>query len=302
MKHHLIALLPIAAFAQEMTGPTLGWLATENGHGLQAIHGVAGAARLGPPLEWPAIDGPAGLSEVKLSPSGQRAVALENGVPVFLDLVTRQRTPLGATPAAHHKVWSPQGTALLLASRETGEVHTYVLRGATFHALTELTLAAEAYAISDDGASILAATGDDLLLQSAQGSRVLGRKTSTFAFLAGTNLPLFAEGQELVIGATRVGLPFAATVLASPAAGRILAIDRDEGKLLWLDGQGAPLHEATCHCEIERMEPIGSVGMLRLVTNGSGPTWLAETSSESGRLFFVPKDESKVVPQVEVEP
>ncbi len=292
MKHTLLALLPLAAFAQEMTGPTLGWSASDDGRKLQVIYGVAGAARLGPAIAWPDD-----LTEISLSPSGQRAVALENGVPILVDLVTRQRTPLPGASTADQKIWSPLGTALLLANRETGQVRTYSQRGANFAALTELTLAAGTYAISDDGSSILAVSGDDLLLHDTQGSRVLGRKSAAFTFLARTNTPAFTDGPDLVIGTSRFPLLREIDVLLSPASGRLLGLDRAGGKLIWFDDQGSALQESSCNCAIERVEALGSAGTLRLVTSGDGPAWLAETSNQSNRLFFVPKAE----PNFEVE-
>ena len=122
----LLALLPLAALAQEMTGPTLGWSIREDGR-LQAIHGVAGAARLGSATGWPEA-----ITAVTLSPGGQRAVALEAGLPVLIDLATQRRTPLPGALRADVKIWSPLGTALLLANRETGQVQTYRLEGAGF--------------------------------------------------------------------------------------------------------------------------------------------------------------------------
>lgn len=288
MKHHLIALLPLAAFAQEMTGPTLGWSASEDGRSLHAIYGVAGAARLGPAIAWPDE-----LTEISLSPSGQRAVALENGVPVLIDLVTRQRTALPGATTADRKIWSPLGTALLLANRETGEVRTYSLRGAAFALLAELTLVADSYSISDDGASLLAVAGDDLVLRGAGGASVLGRKTSAYTFLARTNVPVFTDARDLVIGTSRFPLPFEVNTLESPAAGRILGLDRANGKLIWFDDQGSPLQEASCNCVIERVAALGGAGTIRLVTKGDGPAWLAETSTQSNRLFFVPNAEPK---------
>ena len=281
MKYTFFALLPFAAFSQEMTGPTLGWSPSEDGRSLQAIYGVAGAARLGPAIAWPDE-----LTNLLIGPSGQRAVALQGDVPVLVDLVTRQRTPLRDASRGDLRIWSPLGTALLLANR--GQVRVYTQRGATFEPLDEITLPAESYAVSDDGSSILATAGGDLLLRNSQGASVLGRKPAGFAFLARTNTPAFTDGGELVIGSNRFALPLDSPLLESPAAGRLLAVDRAKGKLIWFDDQGTALAEAFCNCLVSRVERLGTAGTLRLVTAGNAPAWLAETSNSSNRLFFVP--------------
>ena len=281
MKYTLFALLPLVTYAQEMTGPTLGWSQSPDGRALQAIYGVAGAARLGPAVGWPE-----GLTDILMSPSGQRAVAREGDATVLVDLLTRRVTPLRGASGAGTKVWSPLGKALLLANQ--GQVRVYVQRGSAFEALEETSLSAESYAVSDDGSSILAIAGDELVLQNAQGARVLGRKPAGFTFVAGTNTPAFADGTELVIGGNRFALPVDSPWLESPAAGRILAIDRAAGRVIWFDDQGTPLAESSCNCPVERVERLGTTGTLRLMTSGSGPAWLVETLSTSQRLFFVP--------------
>jgi len=287
VKRTLLALLPIAALAQEMTGPTLGWSPTSDGRSLQAIYGVAGAARLGPAVAWPEE-----VTGISVSPSGQRAVALENGLPVIVDLATAQRTPLTGATRADLKVWSPSGTALLLLDTQSGQVRTYRQQGRIFELLEEVAFAADAYAISDDGSSILAIAGEELLLRTAQRSSVLGRKTAGFTFVARSNTPVFIDGTELVIGTKRFAQPLEAPVLESPATGRILAIDRAGGKLVWFDAEGAQLSEASCHCVVDHIERLGTAGTLRLVTSEDGPAWLTETTEASQRLFFVPKAES----------
>ncbi len=291
MKYTLFALLPLVTYAQEMTGPTLGWSQSADGRSLQAIYGVAGAARLGPAAGWPDE-----LTEILISPSGQRAIAREGDTTVLFDLLTRRVTPLRGATRAGTKVWSPLGTALLLANN--GQVRVYVQRGSAFEAREETSLLAESYAVSDDGSSILAISGDELLLQNAQGARVLGRKSAGFTFVAGTNTLAFADGAELVLGSNRFALPVDSPWLESPAAGRILAIDRAGGRVIWFDDQGTLLAEASCNCSVERVERLGTSGTLRLITSGSGPAWLVETLNTSQRLFFVPTAD---VPHNEVE-
>ena len=291
MKYTLFALLPLATYAQEMTGPTLGWSQSADGRSLQAIYGVAGAARLGPAAGWPEE-----LTDILISPSGQRTVAREGDTTVLVDLLTRRVTALRGASRAGTKVWSPLGTALLLANN--GQVRIYVQRGSPFEPLEETSLTAESYAVSDDGSSILAIAGDELLLHNAQGARVLGRKSAGFTFLAGTNTPAFTDGADLVIGGNRFALPVDSPWLESPAAGKILAIDRAAGRVVWLDDQGTQLAEASCNCPIDRVERLGAPGTLRLMTSDGGPAWLAETSNTSHRLFFVP---NAIVSGTEVE-
>ncbi len=290
MKYILFALLSLVTYAQEMTGPTLGWSQSADGRALQAIYGVAGAARLGPAVGWPVE-----LTDILVSPSGQRAVAGEGDTAVLVDLLTRRVSPLSGAFRASIKVWSPLGRALLLANN--GQVRVYVQRGNTFEALEETNLAAESYAVSDDGSSILAIAGDELLLHNAQGARVLGRKTAGFTFVAGTNTAAFADGAELVIGSNRFALPVDAPWLESPAVGKILTIDRAGGRVIWFDDQGSQLAEASCNCPVERVERLGTTGTLRLVSSGGGPAWLAETSNVSHRLFFVPNVSNNEVEQ-----
>ena len=290
MKYTLFALLPLAAYAPEMTGPTLGWSQSADGRSLQAIYGVPGAARLGQAVAWPDE-----LTDILLSPSGQRAVAREGDATVLVDLLTRQRTPLRGATRAGTKVWSPLGTALLLANN--GQVHVYVQRGSAFEPLEETSLPAESYAVSDDGSSILAIASDELVLHNAQGASVLGRKPAGFTFLAGTNTPALTAGAELVLGNSRFALPVDSPLLVSPAAGKILAIDRESGRVIWFDDQGTHLADATCNCAVERVERLGATGTLRLISSGSGPAWVAETSNVSHRLFFVPNASSNEVEQ-----
>ena len=281
MKYTLFALLPLVTYAQEMTGPTLGWSQSADGRSLQAVYGVAGAARLGPAAGWPEE-----LTDIVVSPSGQRAVAREGDTTVLVDLLTRRVTPLAGASRAGTKVWSPLGTALLLANN--GQVRVYVQRGNAFQALEETSLPAQSYSVSDDGSSILTIAGDELLLHNTQGARVLGRKSAGFTFVAGTNTAAFADGVDLVIGTNRFALPVDSPWLESPAPGKILAIDRAGGRVIWFDDQGSQLAEASCNCPVERIERLGVAGTLRLMTSDGAPAWLVETSGVSHRLFFVP--------------
>ena len=290
MKFTLFGFLALAAFGQEMSGPSLGWLPSDDGRSLRALYGVPGAARMGLARAWPVT-----VTDVVVSPSGDRAVALEAGVAVLVNMVTLQRTPLAADLSAEVKIWSPLGTALLLA--KDGAVRTYALRAGRFDLVGERNLAASRYAVSDDGTAILAAVGEELLLHSAAGVSIAGRGSGSFTFLARTNQPIFSEGNDLVIGGERYSLGMESPWLESPMAGRILAIERSRGKLVWLDGQGARIAEASCQCEVSRVERIGTAGTLRLVSDGAGPAWLAETSLGSQRLFFIPQPEEK--PEVE---
>ncbi len=277
MKSLIYCIFPLAALAQQMTGPTLGW--SLNGRAWQAIQGVPGAARLAN-LEA----GPEDLTQLSVSPGGQRAAALAEGVAVVIDLATRQRTALSRDFAATDFVWSPSGTALLLVNKTTGQVLPY--RGA--EALAEQAIAADRYAISDDGTSILSLRDGELALHSANGSSVLGHATA-FTFLARSQTPAFVDGTDLVLGSRRVTLNLESALLASPAANRLLVVEAGTGKVLWLDEQGATLTEASCQAPVDRIEALGSPGILRLVTSGGGPAWFTETTASATRLFFVPQ-------------
>jgi hypothetical protein len=294
MKRTLFLFLPLAALGQEMSGPTLGWSPADDGRSLRVIYGVAGAARMGTAVAFPEE-----LTGVTVSPSGQRAVAMADGVAVLVNLVTLHRTALPGGSRYDQAVWSPSGTALLLTNHENGLLKTYVQHGNQFDAVVEVALTAESYAVSDDGTAILAAAGEELLLRTAEGSSVAGPKTTGFTFLARTHTAVFTDGAELVIGGNRFALPAESVLLESPAAGRILAIDRAAGKLIWFDDQGTRLAEASCQCEVSRVERLGTAGTLRLVTTGDGPAWLTETSSTTNRLFFVPTSEPNTEPIAE---
>ncbi|MBY0508038.1 MAG: hypothetical protein K2X03_29265 [Bryobacteraceae bacterium] len=278
MKYTWIPFLALSLAAQQMSGPTLGW--ATNGRGVQAIEGVVGAARLGTVREWPED-----LSSPVLSPSGQRAAALAGRTPYLVDLLTQQRTALSGD--ADQFVWSPAGTALLTA--DGGQVKIFVQRGNRYEALPEVNFAAERYAVSDDGTAILAVVGDDLLLRTAEGTRIMGSKSAVYTFLVHSTTTAISEGGDLLIGDSRHPAPAGDLLLASPAPSRLVAVDRLTGNVTWLNEKGIRLAEASCQCEVTHFDFLATAGIIRLGTGtAEGPTWITETTPSSNRLFFVP--------------
>jgi hypothetical protein len=281
--------LVASAASQTVSGPVFGWTLDTAGRGVQAILGVPGASQLGPLAGLPGD-----VRSAKLNPGRSLALALagDAGIPVVLNLETLARTDLaqaGANPDL--AVWSPSGTALALLYRAEQKTQVFTLQAGSFQYSGEVYASADQAAVSDDGSALLGASASGLALYRNGGAAVLTPiPTGSFTFLAGTTSPAFWAGGRLAAGGQ--DLPFEArdgeaVYMASPAAGRLVAVRAGEGRVTTFDGNGQQIDDAVCHCVVQGIEALGAAGAIRLDTGGEGPLWVAGSAGDT-RLFFVP--------------
>jgi hypothetical protein len=284
----IVCLYPLCAVAQTAGGPVLGWTPSASGQVLRAIYGVPGASRLGSERKIPA-----GFAALSLNPAVKMAAGrdADSGAATLFDLETFDRTALdGATGAPDLLVWSPMGTALALYDRSRQWAQLFVSDSGTFHLKSEMPAAADRIAVADSGQALLALHGDALSLYTPAGAAILAQsEVSGFTFLAGSDSPAYWSGGSITVGA--VSVPFAkesaeSVLLASPLAGTLLAIRSGGGIIVVLNGSGETAGEANCACSISGIEGLGRGGILRLVTDASGPLWAI--SAAEPRTFFIP--------------
>lgn len=290
----LPALLAATSAAQTASAPVLGWTLAQDGQSIQRISGVPGAARTDPPVRLPDD-----LSNVRLNPTQSVALALagDRRIPVLVNLdAPEQRTALAdAVANPDDAAWSPSGSSLALLYRDARRIQVYGFEAGVLQFKSELAAAADRVAVSDDGVAMLAATSAGLSLYQGGDAAVLsGSPVSSFTFLAQTAIPAYWIDGQLRLGGQTLDLPLndgESLFLASPVQGRLVAVRSASGAIMTFDAAGQLLSQTAgperCECAVSGLEAVGRSGAVRLATVGSGPLWVADSSS-APRLFFIP--------------
>jgi len=313
---------PAAAQPGQLSGPVAGYVYDQAAAALRPVRGVPGAATLGEPLAL-AIVPEAGF----VAPHQDLAVLVSAGGSThWYGLSGNAATEVaaqGSIATPERVVFSPTGAAAALIGIRTVQVVTGLPAspalagsvatpaggcdaaranvGANAGAAARSACAKPSLAVSDDGAWLLLASGNELrLVAVASGSSMtlmpIGRSAAV-AFSPGSHdAAIFTAGslslihdaagaasQQLVARnsalATAVGVAFStdgATLWAAGGAGLVMSYDLAGGAVVELSSGAA----ATA------MEPMG--GFFRLNQAGAGPLWLVDPNAGSPRAFFVP--------------
>ena len=284
-----------------LSGPLLGY-ALEEGGALRPIHGIPGAALVGPPVP---LGFAAAAAELSPSQDYVLAISAEDGLPRVVDLAggaPAVRLLEGIEPSADRIVLSPRGRAALLfqsggpgARIVTGLPSAPVARPIDLSALPG---APGALAVSDDGAAVLAASPAGLFLLTAAGEiRPLpaAGPVTALAFFPGSRDALAAGAgfagllsdvsgepawRTLATLAEDFGEPLAvasAAPRALVAAGNaVAAIDLASGELSALP----------CACRVTTLARLGG-DAFRITPASASPVWIVSAGPEA-RLLFVP--------------
>lgn len=288
-----------AAFAQSASAPRLGWAFGDQPGRIHEVIGVPGAAQLAPAVTL------CDAKIVALRPGSNMAAVVRADGSAGLLRLRPGRQDAGwqrleeAVPDAETAVWSPLGSALLLASSSAGRLQVWRVDGGVLRLSHELPLAASRAAVSDAG-TVLAEVEGVLHRAGPDGSMeaVSTRPAASFTFLAGSERYAWLEGSALRLeggdqppaaigldgGEDRPRLLFslrgAPLGMVEPGqAGSVLTV--------W-NGNGEKQGEWTCPAAVDRLAASGLEGVVQLVTHEPGPVWMASFSEAGGRVFFVP--------------
>lgn len=293
--------LAAVCLAQTPGIPGLGWIAGEEPGRYQRVAGIAGAALLD--------------SEVQLAPG--RLIAIRPGSPVAVSVSKEGTVSLvkleaaadesagaaleGAVEAPAVAAWSPSGDALLLAGG--GRIQIWRAdAGGPPSLLREFPFEAEAAAVSDGGARVLARAGGALYLLDEDGAieLVSAGPAGAFTFLAGSPQFAWIENSALRFGgagAPPEGLELGELLdggrrlLAGAAPDKLLLAEPGAGETrlrVW-NMEGAVEGDWRIPAEVTDLEPTGAQGVVRLGTRSAGPIWLADLAAVEPLVFFVPR-------------
>jgi DNA-binding beta-propeller fold protein YncE len=310
----LVSLLCLAAplvHAQQgrVDGPVAGYVFDGAAHGLRPVLGIPGASVLGDPINL-GID----LASATVSPRLDSVIAVAaDGSFHFFTLnagAASEAIVNGIAASPERVVFSPSGTAAALYAGRRIQVVTGLpaapASGSTFDLTPLLTLPDRrghsaltgSFAVSDDGALVLAALGAGVQLFGTGSVRqIVTARNAVVAFAPGSH-----DAAVAGIGVTLVkdvGNAAAQQVVAPDDATQTavgVAFSADGGKLYLATAtaQGVSAFDLSagtrslipCDCT-----PAGIAGMgnlYRLNEVGSAPLWLLDTTSSGPRIVFVP--------------
>lgn len=299
--------LAAVCLAQTPGIPGLGWIAGEEPGRYQRVAGIAGAALLD--------------SEVQLAPG--RLIAVRPGSPVAVSVSEEGAVSLvkleaaadesagvaleGAVEAPAVAAWSPSGDALLLAGG--GRIQIWRTdAGGPPSLRREFPFEAEAAAVSDGGARVLARAEGALYLLDEDGAieLVSAGPAGAFTFLAGSPQFAWIENSALRFGGA--GAPpdpaeiddaaESNKLLASAGSGQLLLTETKAGQTrvrMWR-ADGTAVGEWWIPAEVTDLEPTGAQGVVRLGTRSAGPVWLADLAAVEPLVFFVPRGGRQALP------
>jgi hypothetical protein len=290
--------------------PSLGYSYDAGLAALRPIRGIAGAAFLGDAVQSDP------LAAAEISP--RQDVALAVSADDFqLRLLQLQANSIQSIPGAMQSpsriVFSPSGRAAVLVGDKI-QILTALTDSPKIQDLPMPTLAAAplAVAISDDGQSLLLASGTQdtdavwVLTVSGAIQLPLPGSVATAAFRRDSNdavaitrngdvyvirnIGSAADIRQLYVGDNQTVGPVAAQfagdgsrVFTANAGGTITAIDLQSGSAVAL----------SCRCAPTSLAPLNSATLFRLTEISDHPVWLYDASSSDPRIWFVPVDSTQ---------
>jgi hypothetical protein len=293
-----MSLCSASALAQSAGVPHLGWVRGGEAGTVEAVIGIPGAALVS------RAEGIGSAERILIRPGSAMAlVSMQEGAAAVarLDRLAQEDgvQPLpGALEHASIAAWSPMGARLILASAAESRVQVWQAEGEGLSLLRELPVAAERAAVSDSGEMLAQIDGVLYWIgESGAMQEVTRSLNGGFTFLAGTSSYAWLEDSGLWIagGGETVFVPLpeveGARLLASPVRGGLVLVEPhgESAVLSYWNGKGEKLGEWECPAAVSGVAATGAEGVLRLVTEGGGPVWMAEFGQASGRVFFVPR-------------
>lgn len=301
-------LLP--AQSSQLAGPVSGYVFDQAASGLRPVLGIPGSSLLGDPLDFGF-----GVSSAVIAPLQDSALvtAANRSLHLFrLRAGAASETIVnGLESPAQRVVFSPSGTAAALYAHGLIQILTGLPDAPAIAGSVDVRAAGipTALALSDDGNSLLVASGTAVELYHAGGDAgkladtagaVLlafapGRPDAAVADLAGAGVTLYRN----------LGSATNSQVLAPPddtiRSGTALAFSADGQRVLLssLTGQSvsafnladASRNTIACSCSPTALARMGS--FYRLNDGRGEPLWLLDDQPGAGRIVFVPSTQGQ---------
>ena len=283
-----------ASHAATLEAPVAGYLFRDGR--IEAIRGIPGASAIS---EMAAPE--TALRSAALSSRAKLGIGVGADGTVYRLTLSADRvdaSPMDLPPSPDEVAISPSGTAAALRYGDRLLV-TRLLAGAVERAEHRAPEAGapDALAVSDDGASAMAAWNGRLIRFSAGGaSEVAGfANASAVAFRAGSHDAAAAGGGGLAwiresgavewLAADEGELRGPLAIFAT-ADGRVTTARRG-GRLVRIASAGGEAESVDCNCDATALEPMESDRVLRLNLPGAGPLMLLEMGKAGARAVFV---------------
>lgn len=276
---------------------------------MRPILGIPGAATVGAPLSLGFA-----IASAAVSPSQDYVLAQTYRGPFRLVRITPDG-PIssilaGIDAAPDRIVFSPRGrtAALVQNLARTAQIVTGLPESAKTAGqvdLSGLSGSPVAFAISDDGAVLLAGVGGEVFLFSqGNGPRSIaqGKRVSALAFLGQSHDALIADGVDNSIRLVRDAaggagpawtftdprLPSPDSVQASADNQRVFAASSTNNTIAMIDSSGAGGTFVTCQCAPTGMHALSLTSVYQITEPSNGLLWIFDGSVSQGRVLFVP--------------
>jgi hypothetical protein len=293
---------PLNAQQGKLAGPLAGYVFDSGAQALRPVLGIPGASIFGPALSLPFA-----AASVTVSPRLDSAVAVAaDGSLHILRLDAGTVAELiynSALGTAQRVAFSPNGTAAALISGNRAEIVTGLPDAPQLSGTLDLgSSRPERFAVSDDGAYLLAAAPGTVRLLSPAGSArtlVAGVRNALVAFAPGSHDAAIltpAGGLALVrdVAGTNAQQVLAATddAFSAPAGvafsadAKSVLVASSSGMVANFDIADGARSAWTCGCTPTDLARMGNT--FRLNEAVGGPLWLLDTLAESPRMVFVP--------------
>jgi hypothetical protein len=306
-----------AIIAQDQVqGPLMGFV-LDRAEGARPVLGIPGAATLGR-----STFSTAGLDNVVLDPGARFALATSGPkrAVVLLRNDTKNRGPfrLGLRAGGNRITLSPSGDSAAVYYQD--DQYITVLTGLPDAvsiswrlSLRDLDDTFSTFAVSDDGAVVLAVTAGEqahlCVLTPETGLQLLPSiaKPSGIAFFHNSRDAVVIDGvlksvMILVdpagdlkltnIGGKPEGKPVSVAVAADND--RVFVANKEPGGVVSISLSGAEAAVTPCDCAPALMESIGLHSAFRLNDPGEGVVWLFDGYSSPPQIYFVPEQPKKM--------
>ena len=312
----LLAILPVGA--QQVRGPSLGFIVDSGARGIRSVSGLAGAATLGA-----AVDTGSDIVSASVSPNSDYVLAIVGSAreaAVWTPAGSGVRLIPGVTPGASRMVLSPEGTAAALYFSNGNRIQIVSgLPGAPAMTqeipLTPLRSPLAGFAVSDDGQLVLCAEAADgvavpaaVVLSSAGDlNRIpLAGAATALAFAPKSHDAVLVTGSEALLvrdvetSSERIALrgddiPGATAAAFSPdhrkkTAGRIFFANADTGKVTIYDlkAEDSPSVTLDCQCQPAGLFRMGSSPVYRLTEYSGNPLQILDAALTTPRIVVIP--------------
>jgi DNA-binding beta-propeller fold protein YncE len=299
-----------------IAGPVSGYVFDRTAHALRPVLGIAGASVLGDGLSF-------GLPVASAYVSPRQDTAVVVGADRSLHLfrlnagAVAEMAVNGLSGAPEGVAFSPSGTAAALFAAGRVQVITGLPDAPVLGGMADAranqdpsalnvrphpyrAMAAEMFAVSDDGTLLLVASagtvrvmqtagGERTLMDSASGALVAFAPGGHDAVVAGPSSAGLVVVRDVGGAAQQQAVAAAADIasadgIAFSADGQRLYVARSSGGVAVFDLAARNRTDITCDCVPFGLTPMGN--LYRLNELGTGPLWLLDPAG--ARIVFVP--------------